>query len=220
VDLLEDVAIGYGYANIEPRLVRSMTVGTPRPEETLSDRARQILIGLGYSEIMSLPLTTEEFQFERLRYSTPARYPEVANPKLKAYNVVRMHLIGGLLEALRENRRRPMPQRMFEIDNVVDFDTSAPTGVSEHRNVAFVETGRESGYATARSVVDALLRELGWQATYETLEDPTFVDGRAAVLLVDGEPRGILGEVHPEVLTNFGLTHPVALAEINLQRVF
>ena len=81
VDLFEDVAIGYGYANIEPRLVRSMTVGTPRPEETLSDRVRQILIGLGFSEIMSLPLTTEEHQFERLRVPTPDRYAQVSNPK-------------------------------------------------------------------------------------------------------------------------------------------
>ena len=128
VDLLEDVAIGYGYGNIEPRLVRSMTVGAPRPEETLSDRVRQILIGLGYSEIMSLPLTTEEHQFERLRMPTPERYPQVANPKLKAYNVVRTHLMGGLFEALRENRRRPMPQRLFEIDNVVELDDAARNG--------------------------------------------------------------------------------------------
>src|SRR5438105_1971434 len=125
VDLFEDVAIGYGYANIEPRLVRSMTVGTPRPEETLSDRVRQILVGLGFSEIMSLPLTTEEHQFERLRVPTPERYAQVSNPKLKAYNVVRGHLMGGLFEALRENRRRPMPLRMFEIDNVVELDDSA-----------------------------------------------------------------------------------------------
>ena len=167
VDLFEDVAIGYGYANIEPRLVRSMTVGTPRPEETLSDRVRQILIGLGYSEIMSLPLTTEEHQFERLRMPTPERYPQVANPKLKAYNVVRTHLMGGLFEALRENRRRPMPQRLFEIDNVVELDDAAETGAAEERRVALVEIGRESGYATARSVMDALLRELGWKAEYD-----------------------------------------------------
>jgi phenylalanyl-tRNA synthetase beta subunit len=32
--------------------------------------------------------------------------------------------------------------------------------------------------------------------------------------------RGLLGEVHPEVLTNFGLTYPVALAELSLERVF
>jgi phenylalanyl-tRNA synthetase beta chain len=220
VDLLEDVAIGYGYGNIEPRLVRSMTVGTPRPEETLSEQVRQVLIGLGYSEIMSLPLTTEEHQFERLRMPTPAQYPEVANPKLKAYNVVRTHLLSGLFEALRENRRRPMPQRLFEIDNVVELDPAAETGAAEQRRVALVEIGRESGYATARSVIDALLRELGWQPEYKASEHPTFVPGRAATFSVDGKPAGILGEVHPEVLTNFGLTYPVALAEVTLLRVF
>jgi len=220
VDLLEDVAIGYGYANIEPKLVRSMTVGTPRSEEMLSDQVRQILLGLGYSEIMSLPLTTEEFQFERLRIAAPDRYPEVANPKLKAYNVVRTHLMGGLFEALRENRRRPMPQRLFEIDNVVALDDKAITGAAESRHVAFVETSRESGYATARSVVDALLRELGWKTEYAPITYGVFVEGRAASISVDGKELGVLGEVHPEVLTNFGLTHPVALAEINLQRVF
>lgn len=220
VDLLEDVAIGYGYGNIEPRLVRSMTVGTPRPEETLSDRVRQILIGLGFSEIMSLPLTTEEHQFERLRTTTPDRYPQVANPKLKAYNVVRTHLMGGLFEALRENRRRPMPQRMFEIDNVVELDDAAETGAGEQRRVALVEIGRDSGYAAARSVADALLRELGWQATYAALDHPTFVPGRAATVSVGDAPVGMLGEVHPEVLTNFGLIYPVALCELTLERVF
>jgi phenylalanyl-tRNA synthetase beta chain len=220
VDLFEDVAIGYGYANIEPRLVRSMTVGTPRSEETLSDRVRQILIGLGYSEIMSLPLTTEECQFERLRWETPKRYPEVANPKLKAYNVVRTHLMSGLFEALHENRRRPMPQRLFEIDNVVALSDAAETGAAEERRMAFVETSRESGYATARSVMDALLRELGWNGEYIAVKDPTFVDGRVAAFKLGGKPIGILGEVHPEVLTNFGITYPVALAELTLERVF
>ena len=220
VDLFEDVAIGYGYANIEPKLVRSMTVGTPRAEEIVSDRVRQILIGLGYSEIMSLPLTTEEHQFERLRIAAPERYPQVANPKLKAYNVVRTHLMGGLFEALRENRRRPMPFGLFEIDNVTDLDEAAITGASEERRVAFVEIGKASGYATARSTVDSLLRELGWQAEYEAIEHPTFVDGRAAACRVNGKQIGVLGEVHPEVLTNYGLTFPVALAELTLERVF
>jgi phenylalanyl-tRNA synthetase beta chain len=220
VDLFEDVAIGYGYANIEPRLVRSMTVGTPRPEETLSDRVRQVLLGLGYSEIMSLPLTTEEHQFERLRIPTPDKYPQVANPKLKAYNVVRTHLIGGLFEALRENRRRPMPIGLFEIDNVANLDSTAETGAAEERRMALVEIGKESGYATARSTVDALLRELGWTPEYTAIDHPTFVPGRAASFSVGGKQLGILGEVHPEVLTNFGLTFPVALAELTLQRVF
>ncbi len=220
VDLFEDVAIGYGYANIEPRLVRSMTVGTPRPEEILSDRVRQVLIGLGYSEIMSLPLTSEEQQFERVRIPILGRYPQVANPKLKAHNIVRMHLASGLLEALHENRRRPMPIGLFEVDNIVKINDAAETGASEHRQVALVETGRDSGYATARSVVDALLRELGWAAEYQPTDHPGLIAGRAAIVLLDNVEVGILGEVHPEVLANFGLTFPVALAQITLQRVF
>lgn len=219
VDLFEDVAIGYGYGNIEPRLVRSMTVGAPRPEEVLSDRVRQVLIGLGYSEIMSLPLTTEEHQFERLRIAAPEKYAQVTNPKLKAYNVVRGQLLGGLFEALRENRRRPMPQRLFEIDNVVELNDSAETGAAEYRKVALAEIGRESGFATARSATDALLRELGWQAEYKAIEYPTFVSGRAAEVFVGGQSKGIVGEVHPQVLENFGLTYPVATAELTLERV-
>lgn len=170
---------------------------------------------------MSLPLTTEDQQYERLRQQTPERYPQVANPKLKAYNVVRTHLMGGLFKALRENRRRPMPQRYFEIDNVTDLDAKAITGASEERRVALVEIGRESGYAAARSTVDALLRELGWKPDYEPITNPTFVDGRAATIKVAGDKVGILGEVAPEVFyENFGLTFPVALAELTLQRIF
>jgi phenylalanyl-tRNA synthetase beta chain len=120
---------------------------------------------------------------------------------------------------LRENRRRPMPLRMFEIDNVVRLDDAAETGAAEERRVAFVEIGREAGYATARSAVDSLLRELGWKPTYSAVDHPTFVAGRAAEFSVDGHKIGVLGEVHPEVLTNFGLTFPVALAEITLRRV-
>ena len=97
---------------------------------------------------------------------------------------------------------------------------SAPTGASEERRVALVEIGRESGYAAARSTIDALLRELGWNPEYEPVTNPTFVDGRAATFTVAGKPVGILGEVHPEVLSNFGLTYPVALAELTLQRIF
>ena len=67
--------------------------------------------------------------------------------------------------------------------------------------------------------IDSLVRELGWQVEYKAIEHPTFVPGRAAEFFVAGKPIGMLGEVHPEVLTNFGLTYPVALAELTLERV-
>lgn len=220
VDLFEDVAIGYGYSNIEGRLVPSLTVGQGRPEAEVSARVRQTLSGLGYTEIMSLPMTSEEHHFERLGMPVPNRYPKVSNPKLKAYNVLRTHLMTGLLECLYENRRRPLPLRLFELDNVSNLEDGAETGVCEERLAAFAEMGREAGFASIRTTLDALLHELGRAGKFKAIQHPSFVPGRAASFTAGDGICGILGEIHPQVLNNFGLTHPVAIAEATLHRIF
>jgi phenylalanyl-tRNA synthetase beta chain len=228
VDLLEDLAIGYGYVNIEPYLVPTMTVGEARKEELLSYDVRSTMIGLGYTEVMSLPLTTEEEHFLRFRREVPEHYPRVANPKLVALKVVRTHLMTGLLQALFENRKRPMPLRLFELDNVAILDEGAETGIREERRVGFVEMGPEAGYATVRSVMDAILREMGKEGTYTVIDDPMFIPGRGASLLTNDGFEGYLGELHPEVITaeairklGFAqeLDYPVAIGELTIWRV-
>jgi phenylalanyl-tRNA synthetase beta chain len=219
VDVFEDLAIGFGYVHIQPQYVRTMTIGQARGEEDLSQMVRDVMLGLGFGEIMSLPLTTEENHFERFRLQVPPDYPRIANPKLKALKVVRTHLMTGLLEHLRENRRQPMPLKFFEVDNVARLDKQAETGAREERRVAFVEMGEQAGYASIRAVVDALLFELGKTGEFAAEENPSFISGRVARVTADEVIHGRLGELHPEVLTGFGLDYPVALAEICLARV-
>lgn len=228
VDILEDLAIGYGYLNIEPHLVPTMTVGQARKEELLTQNIRSTVLGLGYAEVMSLPLTTEEEHFRRFRKQVPEHYARVANPKLVALKVVRQHLMTGLLQALYENRKRPMPLRLFEIDNVVVLDPSAETGVREERRVGIVEMGPEAGYATVRCVLDAILRESGQQGTYSVNDDPAFIPGRGASLATNDGFQGYLGELHPEVITaeavrtlGFAqeLDYPIAIGELTIWRV-
>ena len=215
VDVFEDVAIGFGYQNIVAALVPTMTVGAPRPEESVSERVRTVMFGLGFSEIMSLPMTTEEDHFERFSLPVPKRYTRVGNPKLKALTVVRSHLMSGVMQALHENRRRPMPLRLFEIDNVALLADDAPTGSREERRMCFVEMGRDAGYATARAYLDALLRELGAEGVYVPFDSPSFTPGRAATFVAQ-DFRGTIGELHPSVVVGFGLDHPVAIVEITL----
>jgi phenylalanyl-tRNA synthetase beta chain len=228
VDLFEDLAIGYGYLNIQPYLVPTMTVGQARKEELLTQNVRSTLLGLGYTEVMSLPLTTEEEHFLRFRKAVPEHYARVANPKLVALKVVRSHLMTGLLQALYENRKRPMPLRLFEIDNVVLLESTAETGVREERRVGVVEMGPEASYATARSVLDSILREMGQEGTYSISDDPAFIPGRGASVVTNEGFHGYLGELHPEVITaetirQFGfaqeLDYPVAIGEITIWRV-
>jgi phenylalanyl-tRNA synthetase beta chain len=218
VDVFEDLAIGFGYQNIQAALVPTMTVGSARPEEEASDRVRTVLFGLGFSEIMSLPLTTEADHFERFRTPVPERYTRVGNPKLKALTVVRSHLMSGVMQALHENRRRPMPLRLFEIDNVALLADEAPTGSREERRLCFVEMGRDAGYASARSYLDSLLRELGAEGTFTATQEACFTPGRAATF--EAPPfHGKLGELHPEVIVGFGLDHPVAIVEVTLSHI-
>lgn len=215
VDLLEDVAIGFGYENIEPALVPTMTVGRPRPEEVISGQTRTAMLGMGFSEVMSLPMTTEADHFEKLRLPVPARYVQVANPKLKALTVVRSHLMGGVMNALAANKRRPMPVRLFEVDNCVSLDADGLNGVREERRLCVAEMGPDAGYASVRSTLDALLRELGLDATIRATEHPSFVPGRVAQLR-GSTIEGLIGEIHPEALIAFGLDQPVALIEVRL----
>ncbi len=240
VDIFEDLAIGYGYVNIQSHLVPTMTLGEARDEEIVSQNVRSALLGLGYTEVMSLPLTTEEEHFHRFRRAVPVDYVRVANPKLVALKVVRMHLMNGLLQALYENRKRPLPLRLFEIDNVVLLDEKAETGVREERRVGIVELGPEAGYAAIRSILDAILRELGQQGTYQVSDDPAFIPGRGASVITNHGLSGFLGELHPEVITaetikqiagkedkqkggwglfTQALDHPIAIGELTISRV-
>jgi len=219
VDVFEDLAIGFGYKNIVPSLASQATTGLPRPEEVASEPVRSVLLGLGYTEIMSLPMTTEELHYEKFRLPVPEHYPRIANPKLKAMTVVRSHLMTGLMEHLRENRRAPLPIRFFELDNVTVLDAQAETGAREERHLALVVMGRDASYASLRSVIDALLFELQLKGDYSPSDSPSFIPGRAAQLTTGGTISGILGELHPETITEFGLDHPVAIADLTILRI-
>ena len=102
---------------------------------------------------------------------------------------------------------------------MADLDESGITGTREERRLALVEIGPDAGYATVRSVLDALLRELGFPAEYTSVDHPAFVPGRAARFTTAEGIEGTLGELHPEVLTNFSLVYPAAMAELVLERI-
>ena len=132
-----------------------------------------------------------------------------------------MHLLTGLLESLANNRRRPVPQKFFELGNVVQFDPNSTNDAhtSEERRLAFAVIGPEAGYAEARSFLDSVIGEWGFTATYEPGDFPAFIEGRNAKVTLSNGFNAIIGEVHPEVLNNFNLSYPVAMGELTLARV-
>ncbi len=221
-DLVEDVAIAYGYENIEPRLVKTMTVGQELPIERSRDVVRQTLIGLGCYEVMTLPMTSAESGYEKLGLAEAGDYVEVENPISVAQTMLRTSLLGGLLETLSLNTHHDMPQQIFEVGEVTLVDKDSQTGAREYQRVAVAVTGAEAGFAQGRSIAESVAGQFKSQLTAEPLDNGLFTPGRGAKLLLaqaDGKQKeiGQLGEVHPQVLERFKLSHSTVVFELDLE---
>lgn len=226
-DIFEDVAIGYGYRNIKPRLVPSMTVGSHQAIEELSTTARRVMTGLGFLEIMTPALTNVDEHYHKLGLPAPEHYVRLENPISVEQTMAREQLITGLLSTLRVNTTREMPQHIFEAGDCFELSPEMETGVRTRRKLAAGIAGPKAGYTDAKQMLDALAREFGLDPRFVPFESPTFIPGRCARVFVQAGQSaicnlesemqwGVLGEVHPEVLGKFGVTQPTALFEVDL----
>ena len=71
-----------------------------------------------------------------------------------------------------------------------------------------------------RRILDYILRCFGLSCDIEEVEHNSFIDGRCGRAIVKGKKIAYLGEIHPAVLSNWGLEMPVAAMEINLTELF
>ncbi|PSQ14751.1 phenylalanine--tRNA ligase subunit beta [Halobacteriales archaeon QS_7_68_65] len=124
------------------------------------------------------------------------------------------HLIGERENfELENNTHRRYPQDLAEVGLAARVDPGQNTNVAEERHVAGVLARIDASYEDAKGRVSALARAFDAELTTSATDHPSFVDGRAASVVLDGECAGIIGELHPEVLVEHGLEVPVAAFE-------
>jgi phenylalanyl-tRNA synthetase beta chain len=221
-DLVEDVAISYGYDRIVPEVLPTDLPARPLPTEELSRIAHETLKGIGFMEIMTSSLLSRRRSFEMLGLSADHRAVLIENPATEDQEVLRCSLIPGLLGSLASNVGRELPQRIYEIGDVTLLDDGAETGTAERRFAAAAILGPKVGFADMRSVAAALLREYGRDLIAQPVKRAFLLDGRAASVGVAGcdSPIGVFGELHPEVLEKHHLHHPAVILEIDLEVLF
>lgn len=214
IDLIEDIAIGYGYDKLEPTLPKVLTIGERASIEKVSDKVRRALTGLSFTEVMTYTLTNPLTNFKLME--TKGEAAEIANPVSEEYTIVRDSLLPSLLSVLRENRRHHLPHKIFEVGDVVILDKQTETGAKNVRRAAAAVVGHNIGFTYIKAVAEALLRELGLTWEVRTAWHPSFLDGRVAELMVGDKRLGVVGELHPDVILAFELDHPVAVFEVDL----
>jgi len=218
VDVIEDIAIGYGFDNIQPAMPQTMTMGRVNPITRLKNKVRDLMVGLGYNEVMNYIMSSPEVLNEKMRRNEPL--VTTGNPKSRHYSVLRNSLLPVLLDFTSQNQHADYPQKIFEVGDVIIPNEERETCVDQNPSVGGLMTDVNVNITKLLSELGFLLRNLGLENRFEfkSITSSDFIEGRSASIKIDGKIRGFLGEVAPEILTNFGIGYPIIAFEIQLPR--
>jgi phenylalanyl-tRNA synthetase beta chain len=215
VDLIEDVIVAVGFDNFEPELPHDFTVGKSAPEEDLADRIRGLMVGCGFQEVF-LPILSSRADLTERICDTAAKIVEISNPMSENYSAVRNALLPGLLRVEAASRKAPYPHHIFEVGEVCVIARDDLYGTRTEICLAALEAHADANLSGIQSHLEALAYYLGFDYSLTPSEHPTFLPGRSGEIRLDGNRFGIIGEIHPEVLENWGVSVPVSAFEVNI----
>jgi phenylalanyl-tRNA synthetase beta chain len=219
IDLVEEVAVGYGIFRLEPTKPATVTTGKKHKVTEVADAVRQILVGLGFSEALNFVLTNEIDHFQKMRQE-PKGLVMLANPVSTDYSIIRNELLPSLMKNLAVSKHHVFPQRMFEVSDVIKLNKESETYTERRINLAAVSSHPTANFTEIKSFLESLLTNLGFKDwTVKETDHSSFLQGRAATICLGDVELGVVGEIHPEVLNNFELENPTGAFEVDLQKI-
>ena len=218
VDIVEDVAIAYGYNNFKPEMPAVHTTGGQTDAERMSRRASMSLVGFGFQEVIGSALSNPADQIEKMCLGG-RKVVELENPASADYSCVRASLVPGLLKFLAANRHNEYPQNVFEVGDVILPDSEEETGARNERRVAGAICHSKANFGEMNFVFDGLVKSIGRGFTVKECDSEMYIPGRGVDVYMGGRYIGTFGELHPKVVQNWEIGMPTTVFELNLEGI-
>ncbi len=216
VDVVEDFAVARGYETFEPRMPRDFTPGRPTEISVLEDKARDLMIGMGYEEIISNILLSKDALLYRMNRPDDEDLVEVANVMNENYSALRDGVLPCLLNTESHSAAAAYPHKLFEAGDVAVFDKDSPVGSTTLVKLGGLIAHREANLSEIHTDLDYLLHMLDVPWKLVSGQNPSFLSGRCAKVLIQDKHVGWMGEIHPKVLERWEIGVPCAAFEISL----
>jgi phenylalanyl-tRNA synthetase beta chain len=246
-DLIEDMAIAYGYNNLHTQVPHTHGGASEQPLNHLTDLLRVSIANAGWTEAYNWALISQKENFDFLRhvplsealvnpqeYSPNLRPARLGNAKTKEFEIVRTTLLAGVLKCLASNKQLPLPIKIFEIGDVVAMDPSMEVGARNLRRICAIHAGQTGEFAKLHGLLDQVMFQLKCEPSHvkadnpnsknrawmlSPSQDPGFFPGRQAHIVVEGVSIGVIGELHPEVVSSkgFDINMAVSAFEMNME---
>ena len=216
VDLVENIAVQYHINDIESELPDINTVAYENNWFKAESTIREVMIGLGFQEIMSLMLTNEDAHYTKMRQEEK-EHVQVARPITIDRTMIRTSLINSLMEFLEDNKHEDLPQKIFEIGDVLYLDNEKENKTTSSKKLAALICHSTANFTEIKSVINSVLTNLGYSMEISDSENKSFIEGRVADVKgssQNGFIKGFFGEISPEVISNFTLEYPIIAFEI------
>ncbi|MEA3414378.1 MAG: phenylalanine--tRNA ligase subunit beta [Nanoarchaeota archaeon] len=219
VDLIEEVAIAYGYDKFESVIPNISCIGSEQSKEIIKRKISEILIGLGLLEISNYHLTKKQNQFTKMGINEKQEkgFIEVEESKTEN-NILRKDLSHYLMKIFSENIDREYPHRIFEIGRVFESKETEELIESERLSIGL----SPGNFTELKQILEYLEKTLDLKFEIEEQEKSNgyFIEGRSVNILFNKKIIGNLGEIHPKILKNWKCKMPIVLLEINLETIF
>jgi phenylalanyl-tRNA synthetase beta chain len=212
LDLVEEVALGYGIQNLEPILSPSQTIGKINPVSLKLKSLDQTMIGLGFLEALNSSLTSQRVLYDMTNRDA-SKIISVLDSKSLEHTILRDSILPGLLENLSRNIHESYPQKMFETGTI--FITDNP--VSEKISFSSISAHKDANFTEIKSILQSALKiGFGIKIETKTTTHPTFEEGHCATVIFNGKSIGVIGKINSKIVENYKIRVPVVGFEISL----
>ena len=214
MDLVEEIALGYGIDNLEPKLSPSTTIGAKDSVTIKTSLITKTAVGLGLLEVLNSSLTSKKILYELTKRNS-SEIISVLDSKSQEHTILRDSLLSGLLENLSKNIHETYPQKLFETGVVFTKGKS----IRESINLAVVMAHKDTNFSEIKAILQSILRthfKIECKTKSSSKNQELFVKGKYADIYVNDKKIGEIGEICNEILDNFRIRTSVVGFEITL----
>ncbi|MEM1688194.1 MAG: phenylalanine--tRNA ligase subunit beta [Nanopusillaceae archaeon] len=208
-DIAEEIIIGYGINNIEPKPVTIYTKGSISKRRRLINLLRKIMVGCGCIELYTPVLTNSEIN----KLFSEEEIILLENPVSSNYNSVRSSLIASIFQTLSEYKELKLPAKLFEVGRIAFLKNNS---IYEEDRLIYLYSDNEVSFSDSLSVLERLFKELNIDFQLEESNYKFLIEGRQAKIIFENQVIGWIGEINPEILEKLEISYPFSGFEIGL----